>query len=115
MTFGFYIRQKREELKSFSSKFSLRKIAGIIGVEPAFLSKVEREIVPPPSEAKIIALAYALDEDPDYLLGLAGKVSKELSNIIVKRPILFAELIRQLDSSSDETIQALINQISHNN
>ena len=43
---------------------SLRQVAITIGVEPAFLSKVERDIVSPPSEGKIIALAEVLNEDP---------------------------------------------------
>ena len=111
MEFGTYIRDKRMELKSFSSKFSLRKIAGVIDVEPAFLSKVERNIVPPPSEGKIIALAEALDEDPDFLLGLAGRISKDLVSIVSKRPILMAELLRKLEYRSDEVIQAIVKQI----
>ena len=111
MEFGTYIRDKRMELKSFSSKFSLRKIAGIIDVEPAFLSKVERNIVPPPSERKIIALADALDEDPDFLLGLAGRISKDLITIVSKRPIIMAELLRKLANTSDDTINNIIRQI----
>ena len=111
MEFGTYIREKRMELKSFSSKFSLRKIARIIEVEPAFLSKVERNIVPPPSEGKIIALAEALDEDPDFLLGLAGRISKDLVSIVSKRPILIAELLRKLENRSDEAIETIIRQI----
>ena len=55
--FGTHVRALREQLFDESKEYSVRKVATKIGVEPAFLSKVEREIVPPPSEAKIIALA----------------------------------------------------------
>ena len=48
--FGSYIRDCREALNNESKKYSVRKVAEKIGVEPAFLSKVERDIVPPPSE-----------------------------------------------------------------
>ena len=63
-----------------SKGYSVRKVAEKIGVEPAFLSKVERDIVPPPSEKKIIALAKVLDEDPDILLAMAGKVCRPIED-----------------------------------
>lgn len=46
--FGTHIRSLREVLSKDSKEFSVRKVAMRIGVEPAFLSKVEREVVPPP-------------------------------------------------------------------
>ena len=98
MTFGEYIRKHRETLKSQDRRFSVRQVAQRIGVEPAYLSKIERGDVAPPSEAKIRALAKELDEDTDVLLAMAGKVSSDLQEIIRKRPQLFADLIRQLKS-----------------
>src|SRR5215468_11582523 len=96
MSFGDYVRQRREEKRAADPSFSLRRVAAAIGVEPSYLSKVERGEQPPPSEETIVALARELGEDPDVLLALAGKVSSELQRIIRKRPKLFAELIRQL-------------------
>ena len=84
--------------------FSVRQVAHRIGVEPAYLSKIEREDVAPPSEAKILSLAEELDEDPDVLLAMAGKVSSDLQEIIRKRPHLFADLIRELKSMPDHII-----------
>ena len=52
-TFGRHIRQKRESLERDGHPLSVRKLAGLIGVEPSYLSKVERGETPPPSEAKI--------------------------------------------------------------
>ena len=98
MTFGNHIRKQREALKSQDRRFSVRQVAQRIGVEPAYLSKIERGNVAPPSEAKIRALAKELDEDADVLLAMAGKVSSDLQDIIRKRPQLFADLIRQLKS-----------------
>ena len=104
MTFGEYIRKQREALKSQDRRFSVRQVAQRIGVEPAYLSKIERGDVAPPSEAKIRALAEELDEDPDVLLAMAGKVSSDLQEIIRERPQLFADLIRQLKSAPDHAI-----------
>ena len=67
-SFGSYIRGRREALKRGDASFSLRKVAGRIGVEPSYLSKVERGEEPPPSEEKIKAIAGELDEDADVLL-----------------------------------------------
>lgn len=104
MTFGQYIRERREALRATDSRFSVRQVAQRIGVEPAYLSKIEREDVAPPSEEKIRALALELNEDVDLLLAMAGKVSSDLLEIIRKRPQLFADLIRQLKSQPDHAI-----------
>ena len=104
MTFGKYIRRHREKLRSGDKRYSVRQVAHRIGVEPAYLSKIEREDVAPPSEIKIRALAEELREDPDILLAMAGKVSSDLQAIVRKRPQLFADLIRQLKSAPDHAI-----------
>jgi transcriptional regulator with XRE-family HTH domain len=104
MTFGKYIRVHRESLKEKDRRFSVRQVAQRIGVEPAYLSKIERGDVAPPSEAKIRALAKELDEDADMLLAMAGKVSSDLQEIIRKRPQLFADLIRQLKTLPNHAI-----------
>lgn len=111
MTFGQYIRQCREGLRAKDPAYSVRKVAQRIGVEPAYLSKIEREEVAPPSEEKIRALARELDEDPDMLLAMAGKVSSDLLEIIRKRPQLFAELLRQLKSMPDHAILRIAREV----
>ena len=111
MGFGTYIRTQREALGKTNKDFSGRNIAKVIGVEPAFLSKVEREIVAPPSEAKVIALANALGEDQDVLLAMAGKVSSDLLNIIRDRPALFAELIRKLKTEPDHAVLRVVREV----
>ena len=99
-SFGEVIRELREELRRDDRSFSLRQVAHRIGVEPAYLSKIERGEVPPPSEATTVRLANELAQDPDVFLALAGKVSRDLQEIIRKRPRVFAELIRQLEGGS---------------
>ena len=111
MTFGKYIKNSREALATSSKGYSLRKVAFAIEVEPSFLSKVERDLVSPPSEAKIVALAGQLGEDPDMLLAMAGKVSSVLQEIIRKRPKLFADLIRQLKEEPDHAVLKLVREV----
>jgi transcriptional regulator with XRE-family HTH domain len=82
-----------------------------IGIEPAYLSKIERGDVAPPSEATTLKLAKELNEDPDFMLALAGKVSSDLREIIRKRPELFADLIRQLKDAPDEAVLKVVREV----
>jgi transcriptional regulator with XRE-family HTH domain len=107
MNFGHYIRRKRLARQEASRSYSLRQVALRIGVEPSYLSKVERDETPPPSEEKILRLARELDIDPDYLLSLAGKVAGDLKNTIRERPQLFGRLIRELSDAPDDGVALL--------
>lgn len=111
MTFGEYIRLTRERLRKNERRYSLRQTAQRIGVEPAYLSKIERGDVAPPSEATIRRLAEDLGEDVDVLLAMAGKVSKDLQEIIMRRPQLFAELIRQLKDAPDRAVLRIVREV----
>ena len=101
----------RERLRSGDPRFSVRQVAMRVGVEPAYLSKIERDQVAPPSEAAIRRLAEDLGEDPDVLLALAGKVSRDLRQIIVGRPKLFADLLRELRTLPDHAIVRLVREV----
>ena len=111
MTFGKYIRTIRENRLKEDRTFSVRQVAQRIEVEPSYLSKIERDQVAPPSEATIRRLAGELGEDADLLLAMAGKVSSDLRNIIMQRPQLFAELLRQLKDAPDHTIRSVAREI----
>ena len=91
--------------------FSVRQVAGRVGIEPSYLSKVERGEEPPPSEKTIRAIARELDEDADVLLALAGKVSGDLQGIIRRRPRLFAELIRSLKNQPNHAVLRIVREV----
>jgi transcriptional regulator with XRE-family HTH domain len=109
--FGSFVRERREALRAQNPQASLRQLALRIGVEPSYLSKVERGLTPPPSEDTIVKLARALGEDPDVLLALAGKVSRELQEAIRKRPQLFAQLIRDLKDVPDHAVLRVVREV----
>ncbi len=109
--FGAYVRERREALRADDPAFSVRQVAARIGVQPSYLSKVERDQVPPPSEETIVRLADALGQDPDVLLALAGKVSSDLQAAIRRRPKLFAELIRELKDMPDHAVLRLAREV----
>jgi transcriptional regulator with XRE-family HTH domain len=111
MDFGNYVRQLREQHRAVNRRYSVRQTAHRIGVEPAYLSKIERGDVSPPSEETIRRLAADLGEDSDFLLALAGKVSSDIREIVMKRPILFAEIIRGLSDISDDELGLLVHRV----
>jgi len=114
-TFGSHIRDRREKLRREDPRFSVRQVAERIGVEPSFLSKVERDEAAPPSEEKIVALARELGEDADVLLAMAGKVSSDLQQVIRKRPELVAALLRELRDLPDHAVLRLVREVRDGN
>lgn len=111
MHFGDYIRKRRETLQADKPEFSLRKMAGRIGIQPTYLSKIERGEFDPPSEQTIRAIAAELGEDADVLLAMGGKVSSDLQEIIRKRPQVFANLLRELRQAPDHAILRVVREI----
>lgn len=90
MKFGPHIREIRE-----AKSIGLRELARLIEVEPAYLSKIEREIFPPPSEALIVRIAGNLEEDPDRLLALAGKIPSDVKDLIIQSQGELAKMVRE--------------------
>jgi transcriptional regulator with XRE-family HTH domain len=108
---GEFIRERREELREQDARYSVRQVAGRVGIEPSYLSKVERDIGSPPSEETLTRLAAELELDGDVVLALAGKVSSDLRDAIRKRPQLFGELIRELRKMPDRAVLRLVREV----
>ena len=111
MTFGEHLRTARQRLLARDRAFSVRQVALRVGVEPAYLSKIERDRMAPPSEVVIRRLAAELNEDPDVLLAMAGKVSSDLKNIILQRPRLLADLLRQMKDAPEDAILRVVREV----
>ncbi len=79
--FGSYIRELRKR-----KGLSLRQLADDAAIDFTYLSKVETNKIPPPSEDAIARLASALEADLDKLLSLARKVDKSLHDFLVTEP-----------------------------
>ncbi len=110
-SFGAYVRERREARRAADRSYSVRQVAARLGIEPSYLSKVERGQVPPPSEDTVVRLAEVLGEDADVLLALAGKVSTDLKDVIRRRPRLFADLIRELRDLPDRAVLRLVREV----
>lgn len=110
-SFGEYVRQRRELLAADDPSYSLRRLAIRCGVTPAYLSRVERDVVSPPGEDTLIKLAAELHEDPDILLAMAGKISADLRAVIISRPQIFAQLIRSIKSVPDVAVLKIVREV----
>ena len=80
-TFGKILRRFRMQ-----SGIGLRELARLIDKSPGYLSDVEQDNVPPPSEAVIVNIATALNVDKNQLLLAAHKMDPELSSYIAEEP-----------------------------
>lgn len=110
-SFGAYIREKREAKHAEDRAFSLRRVAQRAGIQASYLSRIERGLEDPPGEDAIVRLADVLDEDPDVLLALGGKVSSDLKAVIRRRPRLFGELIRELRDAPDHAVLRVVREV----
>jgi transcriptional regulator with XRE-family HTH domain len=111
--FGTYLRESRT--RKGTPAFSVRKLADRVGIEPSYLSKIERGQQPPPGEGTIRKLAEELGEDPDVMLALAGKVPTDLLEVIRARPRLFADLLRELKTMPDSAVLRIVREVRDGN
>lgn len=101
-TFGAFVRQQRE-----AKGIGLRKMATRLRASPTYLSMVERDETPPPSELKVKLLAQLIDVDVDVLLAMAGRVSSDLTEIIRERPNEMASFLRAAKNLTAEELNYL--------
>ena len=100
--FGARVRRLRE-----AREIGLRPFARMIGVSATYLSKIERDELPPPAEERVKEIARLLDQDPDELLALAGRVASDLGAIIRGRPREMASFLRTVRGLGPEEIRRL--------
>jgi transcriptional regulator with XRE-family HTH domain len=97
--FGIRLRELRTQ-----AGMTLRELAGKVGVNFTYLSKIENGALPPPSEKVIRQLAEVLNADRDELLALAGIIPSDLAEIL-KDPKL-RERLRAEKSRKDTKTSA---------
>jgi transcriptional regulator with XRE-family HTH domain len=103
--FGAFIRRERE-----AKEIGLREMAKKIGVSPTYLSKVERDEFPPPTEDKVRKIAAIIVHDADELLAMAGRVASDLTDIIRERPREMADFLRAAKGLTAEDMARLARQ-----
>ena len=98
-TFGKKIRDLR-----VNSELGLRELARLINKSPGYLSDVEQDKVPPPSEDVILKIAAALDVDKKELLIVAQKMDPEISSYVAQDPEAadFLRMAKEKEFDSDD-------------
>jgi transcriptional regulator with XRE-family HTH domain len=114
-SFGKFLRERRSSKAVQSRAFSVRQLAERVGIEPSYLSKIERGEEAPPGEETIRRIARELGEDPDVLLALAGKVSSDLLEIVRERPSLVGELLRSIRRAPAKRVAQMSRQVRDGN
>lgn len=89
--------------------FSVRAVAGRLGVSAAYLSLVERG-AQRPTEAFLRRLAADLGVEAEALLPLAGRVAEDVTAALLARPAL-AEAVRALRDLPEPDLQRTIRRI----
>lgn len=79
MSFGKYLRDLR-----LAKDMSQRELATKVGRDFTYISKIENDVMDPPSEETLIKIAEALGVNSDELILAAKKLPKELENEIIQ-------------------------------
>ena len=88
--FGGFVREKR-----LKKNIRLREFSRMVGISPAYISKMEMGESAPPKEENIKKMATILNVDTDMLLAKANKISADIQAVIVSQPSLYASLLRR--------------------
>ena len=105
--FGARLRVARERLaRDDPGRYTILAVANRIGMQPSFLSRIERAVEPPPSTKIIMALAAELKFNPDVLLAEAERLSPTIQELVCRRPLAMMTLLRNFDALSDRQLFA---------
>lgn len=95
--FGEYLKKVRQ-----SNKMSQRELAQHVGVDFTYISKIENDAMPAPSEETIKKIASALDEDANKMILLAKKIPTDFQEVIHQHEELPAFLRKARSLTKDQ-------------
>jgi transcriptional regulator with XRE-family HTH domain len=98
-TFGELLRSRR-----LQAGIGLRELARRLAISAGYLSDVELDNVPPPSQDVIVKMSKILEIDRKQLLNAARKFDPELADYVVRRPQAadFLRMAKDRDFSDDD-------------
>lgn len=101
--FGQRVRDLRKE-----RGLTQRDLAGRIGLDFTYLSKIETGALPPPSEAAIARMAEHLATDNEELLAVARKIPSDLARTLQTAPVEASLLLRRLKKLTPEQYKRIL-------
>ena len=105
-SFGNFIRSKRLE-----KGYTLRKFCEVVEISPAFISRMERDEIDPPSEEKLRAMAQALSMDAEELIFKAKRIPDSAKKMMIDRPDLLP-LLRIASTRDAADLKQLIDLVA---
>jgi transcriptional regulator with XRE-family HTH domain len=100
--FGRYLRDRRQ-----GAGLSQRQLAGRLGIDFTYLSKLENGHEEPPSHDTLLRLATELGVPASHMLARAGKVPAELRKRASEDPE-FAFLVQQLPKMPQQSLRRFL-------
>lgn len=88
--------------------YSIRTVAKKAGIQPTYLSKIERKEVGPPSAHIVKSLATVLQIDVNAALISAGYMPEDLHNLLMVRPDIASKLIEAMKENPKKAISELV-------
>lgn len=105
--------RRRETLREErGSAYSLRAVAKRACVSPGYLSQVEQGQTSSSSRPFLERMACLLELDPDVVLAAGGHISSDLLEIIISRPRLMAQVLRQIKHLPDTAIVQVVRTVT---
>jgi transcriptional regulator with XRE-family HTH domain len=98
-TFGQSLRELRR-----SKGVSQRELAGEVGVDFSYISKLENDRLPPPAADTIVKICEVLGVVPDPLLAATGKMPTQIKEMVGASPsaLQFMRQAYQMGLTNDE-------------
>lgn len=97
--FGETIRQLR-----LAQNLGLRETAGMVGISPAYLSRIERGKEHPPRPEVIKVIARVLAADPDVLFRLSSSTDPDVIEYLHEQPGAM-QLLRYIKDTNFSSIK----------
>jgi transcriptional regulator with XRE-family HTH domain len=76
--FGEFLKSLRNQIK-----MSQRELAERVGLDFTYISKIENDVMAPPSEEKLLAMEEVLGVDKYELVLYADKIPTDFKNVIL--------------------------------
>jgi transcriptional regulator with XRE-family HTH domain len=86
-------------------RLSIRRLAGLVGVSPSYISRIERGEFPPPATSAITRLSRVLEVERELLLMLSDRVPEDVLDVVRQRSRLVARLLRAAKRYSDDELE----------
>lgn len=100
--FGELIRETR-----MAKKLTWRRFAELVDLSPTYISQIEQGNFTPPTVDRVRKMAELLGADADELMASAGRMAEEVAEIIQKRPVEMASLLRAVQGYTPEQLRKM--------